>query len=186
MRLASSRTGKASSVPRVHFPRWLPLLAAVACSRPHGAEPQPAPADPVSAARERLARFEAERRRSTDFLHLPPANQSHGADPYALSALDATHVVGVLRGASAVVVLDAELHEVARLSLPGSLVSVAVASSGEIWVAGELSSEITLRIAEGKTLTATITRESAETMALAEGAELTALIKAPHVILAVE
>ena len=40
-------------------------------------------------------------------------------------------------------VLDAELHEVARLSLPGSLVSVAVASSGEIWVAGELSSEIT-------------------------------------------
>ncbi len=51
---------------------------------------------------------------------------------------------------------------------------------------GVVSSEITLRIAEGKTLTATITRESAEAMGLAEGVELTALIKAPHVILAVE
>jgi molybdate transport system regulatory protein len=51
---------------------------------------------------------------------------------------------------------------------------------------GAVSSEITLRISEGKTLTATITRESAEAMGLAEGEELTALIKAPHVILAVE
>jgi molybdate transport system regulatory protein len=51
---------------------------------------------------------------------------------------------------------------------------------------GAVSSEITLAIAEGKTLTATITRESAETMGLVEGAVLTALIKAPHVILAVE
>lgn len=51
---------------------------------------------------------------------------------------------------------------------------------------GVVSSEITLRIAEGKTLTATVTRESAEAMGLAEGEEVTALIKAPHVILAVE
>ncbi|WP_309606450.1 TOBE domain-containing protein [Phenylobacterium sp.] len=51
---------------------------------------------------------------------------------------------------------------------------------------GAVSSEITLRIAEGKTLTATVTRASAEAMALAEGAPVTALIKASHVILAVE
>ena len=51
---------------------------------------------------------------------------------------------------------------------------------------GAVSSEITLAIAEGKTLTATITRESAEAMSLAEGEPVTALIKAPHVILAVE
>jgi molybdate transport system regulatory protein len=51
---------------------------------------------------------------------------------------------------------------------------------------GAVSSEITLRIAEGKTLTATITRESARAMGLSEGEELTALVKAPHVILAVE
>ncbi len=51
---------------------------------------------------------------------------------------------------------------------------------------GPVSSEITLEIAEGKTLTATITRESAEAMDLKAGASVTALIKAPHVILAVE
>ena len=51
---------------------------------------------------------------------------------------------------------------------------------------GVVSSEITLGIAEGKTLTATITRESAEIMGLAVGEKITALIKAPHVILAVE
>lgn len=51
---------------------------------------------------------------------------------------------------------------------------------------GAVSSEVTLDIAEGKTLTATITRESAEVMGLKEGEIVTALIKAPHVILAVE
>jgi len=53
-------------------------------------------------------------------------------------------------------------------------------------VDGGVSSEVTLNIAEGKTLTATITRESAEAMDLKPGDALTALIKAPHVILAVE
>jgi molybdate transport system regulatory protein len=51
---------------------------------------------------------------------------------------------------------------------------------------GPVSSEITLDIAEGKTLTATITHESAEAMGLKVGEPITALIKAPHVILAVE
>ena len=51
---------------------------------------------------------------------------------------------------------------------------------------GPVSSEITLDIAEGKTLVATVTRESAEAMRLKVGEPVTALIKAPHVILAVE
>ena len=51
---------------------------------------------------------------------------------------------------------------------------------------GAISSEVTLTVAEGKTLTATITRESADAMDLKPGDALTALIKAPHVILAVE
>jgi molybdate transport system regulatory protein len=51
---------------------------------------------------------------------------------------------------------------------------------------GAVSSEVTLQIAEGKTLTATITRESAERLDLKVGETVTALIKAPHVILAVE
>jgi molybdate transport system regulatory protein len=51
---------------------------------------------------------------------------------------------------------------------------------------GAVNSEITLELAAGKTLTATITRESAETLALEAGSPATALIKASHVILAVE
>jgi molybdate transport system regulatory protein len=51
---------------------------------------------------------------------------------------------------------------------------------------GAVSSEISLQIADGKTLTATITRESADQLAITLGDPIWALIKAPHVILAVE
>lgn len=51
---------------------------------------------------------------------------------------------------------------------------------------GAVNSEIGLDIGGGKTLTATITLESAQALELAVGDRVTALIKAPHVILAVE
>lgn len=51
---------------------------------------------------------------------------------------------------------------------------------------GAVSSEVALSLADGKTLTATITRESAEAMDLRPGEPVLALVKAPHVILAVE
>jgi len=51
---------------------------------------------------------------------------------------------------------------------------------------GAVSSEVTLSLADGKTLTATITRESGEAMGLRQGELALALIKASHVILAVE
>lgn len=51
---------------------------------------------------------------------------------------------------------------------------------------GAVNSEISLYIGGGKTLTATITVESAEALEIAVGDEVTALVKAPHVILAVE
>jgi molybdate transport system regulatory protein len=51
---------------------------------------------------------------------------------------------------------------------------------------GAVNSEITLSLADGKSLVATITKESAEALALSPGDPVTALIKAPHVILAVE
>lgn len=51
---------------------------------------------------------------------------------------------------------------------------------------GAVNSEIVLEIAEGKTLTATVTRKSAEALELRPGELVTALIKAPHVILAVQ
>lgn len=51
---------------------------------------------------------------------------------------------------------------------------------------GAVSSEIRLDIGGGKSLAATITAESAELLDLKVGDTVTALIKAPHVILAVE
>lgn len=51
---------------------------------------------------------------------------------------------------------------------------------------GAVNSEISLDIGAGKTLVATITLESARALQLAVGEDVTALIKAPHVILAVE
>ncbi|HZZ69849.1 MAG TPA: TOBE domain-containing protein [Phenylobacterium sp.] len=51
---------------------------------------------------------------------------------------------------------------------------------------GAVNSEIAVDIGGGKTLTATITLESAKALAIAVGEPIVALIKAPHVILAVE
>ena len=51
---------------------------------------------------------------------------------------------------------------------------------------GAVNCDIRLEIGEGKSLSATITLESAEALGLAVGDAVTALIKAPHVILAVE
>ena len=51
---------------------------------------------------------------------------------------------------------------------------------------GAVNSEVVLEIGGGKTLVATITLESAEALQIAPGERVTALIKAPHVILAVE
>ena len=51
---------------------------------------------------------------------------------------------------------------------------------------GAVNDEVVLGVGDGKTITATITRESAEDLGVVEGAPLRALIKASHVILAVE
>lgn len=51
---------------------------------------------------------------------------------------------------------------------------------------GAVNSEIVVDIGGGKTLVATITLESAEALELAPGVRVTALVKAPHVMLAVE
>lgn len=51
---------------------------------------------------------------------------------------------------------------------------------------GPVNSEITLDIGQGKSLTAIITRESADVLALGPGVRAWALFKAPHVIIAVD
>ena len=82
--------------------------------------------------------------------------------------------------ASAFVILaeaDPALRTSARNRIPGRVIRHE---------RGAVNDEVVLEIDEGKTLTATITRESAEVLGVAVGLELQALIKASHIILAVE
>jgi molybdate transport system regulatory protein len=51
---------------------------------------------------------------------------------------------------------------------------------------GAVSTEITLDLGDGHALVAIITKDSAETLAFKKGERLVALVKAPHVILAVD
>ena len=72
---------------------------------------------------------------------------------------------------------DGPLRTSARNALPGAVTHVE---------RGAVNDEVTLDIGGGKSLTATVTHESARTLALRPGDRVTALVKASHVILAVE
>ena len=69
------------------------------------------------------------------------------------------------------------LRTSARNALAGAVIDVEP---------GAVNSEVTLALDQGKTLTATVTRESAEGLHFTVGDRAIALIKASHVILAVE
>ncbi len=81
--------------------------------------------------------------------------------------------------ASSIILTDAEatLRTSARNSLTGMVTRHEK---------GAVNDEITLELAPGKTLVATITQQSAEDLGLGPGKPATALIKASHVILAVD
>ncbi|HEY2048920.1 MAG TPA: TOBE domain-containing protein [Caulobacteraceae bacterium] len=72
---------------------------------------------------------------------------------------------------------DGPYRTSARNALPGTVTSVEE---------GAVNSEVAVELADGKTLTAIVTRHSAEALELKPGDRVTALVKAPHVILAVE
>lgn len=85
--------------------------------------------------------------------------------------------IALIQSGSVVLAKGDDLRTSARNQITGT-----VASRED----GAVNSEIAVDIGGGKTLTATITLESAGTLELAVGDAVTALIKAPHVILAVE
>ncbi|MDB4939511.1 MAG: hypothetical protein JWP87_6483 [Labilithrix sp.] len=92
------------------------------------------PPDPIADLRP----FEEETRRSFDFERPPSAETGMGADPWSIRRV-ASGWVGILRGRAALVLLDDELHELARVSVPRSPTGLAVGKNGEILVASELS-----------------------------------------------
>src|SRR5262249_58567955 len=99
-------------------------------------------ADPAEAV-ERLRAFEADRRAATDVRSLPPSDVATGPDPVAIQRVPGLPLlVGVLRGRSALVLLDEELHERQRVKAPRAASSLAITAAGdvpEVLVSGEES-----------------------------------------------
>jgi hypothetical protein len=103
----------------------------------HAVEAAPSRADPLDG----LRTFENTTRARTDFARTLPSETTLGTDPYIVKCA-APRLLGLLRGRSALVELDASLNEVARLPAPRSPTGLAVARTGEVFVVGELSSRI--------------------------------------------
>jgi hypothetical protein len=108
--------------------------------------------DAVTAALERLRRVESSRRAATDFRLAGSEDDALGPDPIALAPLPgAALVVGALRGASAVVLLDVDGRELDRTAAPRGASSLAVDRDGEIFVSGDLAADIArYRVRDGR------------------------------------
>ncbi len=95
-----------------------------------------------------LRAFENETRRKIDFAHAKTSETALGPGPYILrrapwdDGVGGPRWLGLLRGRSALVELDSSLKEVARLSAPESPTGLAVGANGEVFVVGELSSQV--------------------------------------------
>ena len=113
----------------------------------------PAPSDPDPIAQ--LRQFEEETRRAFDFEKPPSAETGMGADPWTVRRLapPSRGWVGILRGRSAVVLLDEDLHELARADAPRSPTGLAIANNGDVLVTGELSPAVARFAVRGATLT---------------------------------
>jgi hypothetical protein len=106
----------------------------------------------IDASLATLREEETALRARTDFATLPPSSRSFGANPYALSGLPGSEgFVGILRGDSRLVLLDAALAERSALPTAPSPSSLAVDAHGHAFVASPLSPAIErFRIVRGR------------------------------------
>ena len=104
----------------------------------------PAPtSSEIDLATERLREFERSRHAGATFEHLPSWERQSGPDPYVVRRVPSTDKwVGILRGASSLVVHDGALGEVQRLPAPEGPSGLTVADDGTVYVAGELSKSL--------------------------------------------
>jgi hypothetical protein len=99
--------------------------------------------DVMALVSERLRAYDAFQRLGADFSHLATWDQRSGPDPYAIARVpESPHLVGILRGDDALVVLDDAMHEVERVSAPRGPVALDVAADGAAFVVGELSTSL--------------------------------------------
>ncbi|HKQ70030.1 MAG TPA: hypothetical protein VJT73_11860, partial [Polyangiaceae bacterium] len=122
--------------------------------------PVQAPESEADRAERRLLAFEASRHEGADFAKLVTWDRVSGPDPYAIKTIPRrSEIVGILRGESAIVVLDAALHEVARLEAPRQTSGLAVSDEGAVYAAGEFSPTIARFDWQGDRLVPTATYE---------------------------
>lgn len=111
-----------------------------------------------------------------DGLEIVAMISRRSAEDLALSVGDA--VLALIKASFVILFAgDAPLRSSARNRLTGTVVGIDD---------GAVNSEVVLEMADGKTLTATITRQSLHHLQLKAGDRATALVKASHVILAIE
>ena len=94
----------------------------------------------------------------------------------ALRLDEGSEVFALIKASFVILAADEPLRTSARNRLCGRVTRI---------VRGPIESEVTLEIASGTSLAAVITSQSLDTMGLEEGGRACALVKAPHVILAV-
>lgn len=123
---------------------------APAPARAEVAAPKPPP--PHERELAALRAFEDQRRASVDFATLAPSDVALGPDPYRIAALhDGKQLVGLLRGESAVVMLDDNATELSRDAAPRSPSGLAVSGEDDVLVVGELASELAhYRVVRGR------------------------------------
>jgi molybdate transport system regulatory protein len=109
-----------------------------------------------------------------------------GLDIVAVVTSQSVEDLGLARGAPAIALIKSSFIVLAKgdglRTSARNQISGVVASRED----GAVNSEVRLDIGAGKTLVATVTLASARALELAVGEPVTALVKAPHVILAVE
>lgn len=109
-----------------------------------------------------------------------------GLDIVAIVTAQSVEELGLVEGSPAIALIKSSFVILAkgenlRTSARNQIMGVVAARED-----GAVNSEVRLDIGAGKTLVATVTLESAQSLELAVGDRVTALVKAPHVILAVE
>jgi hypothetical protein len=133
--VAAGRTGRGSGGGRR-------ASSAPSARAAHGSSAAQA-AGEASPARAALRAQESALRSAFDFRHPTPGDKVTGADPYLLRALPGgDDFVGLLRGSAEIVTLDRALGVRARAPAPRAPTGLAQSASGDVFVAGDLASEI--------------------------------------------
>jgi len=104
--------------------------------------------------RELLALYDVEERlrRDTDFATQPGSDVALGADPYRIARVRDGVWCGLLRGESAVVLLDDRAHELARAATPASPNGLAVTAAGDVLVVADGARDIVRYVTAGTRL----------------------------------